>query len=93
LSPDEKQPDAGGGNPFIPAKVPDSVTVAQVRELNRLHMEQYREITEMYKDLSNHLKGLLKDSGLKFWIVAAGLGAIIEAIRVVWLALRFAFRF
>lgn len=56
-------------------------------------MEQYREITEMYKDLANHLKDLLRDSGLKFWIVAAGLGAIAEIVRIVWLAARFAFKF
>jgi hypothetical protein len=93
MSADKKQPDAGGGNPFVPPKVPDTVTMEQVRELNQMHLQQYREITEMYQGLSNHLKDLLKDSGLKFWIVAAGLGAIIETLRIGWLAIRFIFRF
>ncbi len=65
----------------------------QVRQLGAMYTQQYRDMTEMYKGLANHLKDLLKDSGLKFWIIAAGLGAIVEIVRVVWLAIRFAFSF
>jgi hypothetical protein len=90
MSADRKQDKV---NPFVAAKVPDTVTMEQISAFNQMHIQQYREITEMYKGLANHLKDLLKDSGLKFWIVAAGLGAIVETVRVVWLAIRFAFRF
>jgi hypothetical protein len=39
------------------------------------------------------LKELIEATPLKWWIVAAGAGCIREAMQIVWLAFRFAFRF
>ena len=88
MSPDERQPTA---NPFVIPDVPKTAVMDQFRELNDIHMKQYRQIIELYKDLADHLKKLLKDSGLKFWIVAAGLGAIVEVVRIGWLVLTYVF--
>jgi hypothetical protein len=93
VSADRKQTDAEKINPYVPAKIPASVTTDQVRELFDIHLSQYRQINEIYKDLGTHLKKLLEETGLRFWIIAAGAGAIIEGLHILWLAARFCFRF
>jgi hypothetical protein len=93
VSADRKPSNTEKIGPYVPAKVPDSVTTDQVRELFEINLSQYRQINEIYKDLGSHLKKLLEESGLKFWIIAAGIGAIIEGLHVLWLAARFYFKF
>jgi len=77
----------------VPANVPASVTTDQVRELFDINLSQYRQINGIYKDLGSHLKKLLEESGLRYWIIAAGVGAILEGLHILWLAARFCFRF
>lgn len=93
MSADRKHSNEEKVNPYVPASVPASVTTDQVRELFEINLAQYRQINEIYKDLESHLKKLLEETGLKFWIIAAGVGAIIEGIHVVWLAARFFLKF
>jgi len=93
VSADRKQTGTEKVSPYVPAKIPDAVTTDQVRELFDIHLSQYRQINEIYKDLGTHLKKLLEESGLRFWIVAAGAGAILEGLHILWLAARFWFKF
>lgn len=37
-------------------------------------------------DELSRLRDFLKESGLKFWIIAAGIGAILEGFHILWLA-------
>lgn len=52
----------------------------------RLSAVELGEFAEIFKKLVN-------DSGLKWWIIAAGIGAIIDAMHTLWLAARWAFKF
>ncbi len=45
------------------------------------------------QQLGDVFKKLIDSTGLKFWIIAAGLGAILEGFHVIWLAARYIFRF
>ncbi len=92
MSADRKQTGAKA-NPYVLPQISDAVTMEQVREFGDIYLQQYRQINEMYQDTANHLKGLLKDTGLEKWIIAAGVGAILEALHIVWLAIRYIFRF
>jgi hypothetical protein len=39
------------------------------------------------------IKQLVSDSGLKWWIIAAGVGAVVETLHIVWLAARYLLKF
>ncbi len=45
-----------------------------------------------YSELKS-LKQLLNETGLSFWIIAAGLGAIFEIGHIIWLAIRYVGKF
>jgi hypothetical protein len=45
---------------------------------------------EQFADL---VKKLVNDSGLKWWIIAAGVGALFEAGHIIWLAARYFLKF
>jgi len=93
VSADRKPSSTDKISPYVPANVPASVTTDQVRELFDINLSQYRQINGIYKDLGSHLKKLLEESGLRYWIIAAGVGAILEGLHILWLAARFCFRF
>lgn len=46
-----------------------------------------------FEQFADVVKKLVNDSGLKWWIIAAGVGAIFEACHIVWLAARYLFKF
>jgi hypothetical protein len=83
MSADKKQTSTDKSNPYILPKIPDSVTMEQVRLLGEMHMQQYRDFTEMYKGVADHVKRLLDETHLKWWVIGAGLGGIIETIRFI----------
>lgn len=45
---------------------------------------------EQFADVINRL---VNDSGLKWWIIAAGIGAIFDILHVIWLAARYLLKF
>jgi hypothetical protein len=45
------------------------------------------------QQLGRFFKDLIDSSSLKWWIIAAGLGAVIEALHVLWLAARYILKF
>jgi hypothetical protein len=46
-----------------------------------------------FEQFADVVKKLVNDSGLKWWIIAAGVGAIFETGHILWLAARYVFRF
>jgi hypothetical protein len=47
-----------------------------------------------FRDLANFFKDYLADNPVIRWsIVAAGIGAVIETLHIGWLALRYIFKF
>jgi hypothetical protein len=46
-----------------------------------------------FAQLGDLFKKLINDSGLKVWIVLAGLGALAEILHIAWLAVRYIFHF
>lgn len=51
------------------------------------------EPTRFSVDELSQLKKVLSDSGLSKWIIAAGVGAILEGLHIIWLAARYIFKF
>jgi hypothetical protein len=45
----------------------------------RMTVSEFEQFAEVIKKLVN-------DSGLKWWIIAAGIGAIAETLHILWLA-------
>ncbi len=54
---------------------------------------QPSEPTRFSVDDLSQLKQVLNDSGLSKWIIAAGLGAILEGLHIIWLAARYLLKF
>lgn len=48
---------------------------------------------EEFQQLGHFFKELIDSSALMWWIIAAGVGAVIEALHVLWLAARFLLKF
>jgi hypothetical protein len=46
-----------------------------------------------FQKMSEIFKSWVDDTKLKWWIIAAGVGAILESLHIVWLAARYVFRF
>lgn len=65
--------DADEQSSYTPAKVPS--------KSSRLTLDEMKDVTE-------HFKKLFEDSSLAWWIRLAGLGAVAEALHIVWLLLR-----
>jgi hypothetical protein len=42
-----------------------------------------------FEQFADVIKKLVNDSGLKWWIIAAGIGAIAETLHILWLAIRY----
>jgi hypothetical protein len=52
----------------------------------RLTPDEFRQLSEIFK-------AWIDSSNLKWWIIAAGIGAILEGLHIIWLALRYILRF
>jgi hypothetical protein len=48
----------------------------------RLTVEEYQSIALFFKQF-------LEGTSLKWWIIAAGVGGALEALHIVWLAIRY----
>lgn len=55
----------------------------------RLTPDQYGQILGQYVNIGSQFKKWFDDTGLKWWIIAAGVGATFETMHVLWLAIRF----
>jgi hypothetical protein len=42
-----------------------------------------------FEQFADVIKKLVNDSGLKWWIIAAGIGGIAETLHILWLAFRY----
>ncbi len=52
----------------------------------RLTFDEFQQFAKLFKQL-------IEGSHLKWWIILAGTGGLAEALHIVWLALRWIFRF
>jgi len=46
-----------------------------------------------FQKMSEIFKAWADGSNLKWWVIAAGIGAILEGLHILWLAVRYVFRF
>jgi hypothetical protein len=46
-----------------------------------------------YQDMALFFKDFIEKTRLAKWIIAAGIGALLEGVHIVWLALRFFLKF
>lgn len=44
---------------------------------------------EDFEQLAGVFKRLVDDSGLKWWIILAGMGALVDILHTIWLAIRY----
>jgi len=51
-----------------------------------LSIDDFQKISEIFK-------AWIDSSNLKWWIIAAGVGAVLEALHIIWLAARYIIRF
>jgi hypothetical protein len=50
-------------------------------------MEDVNILNKMFQGQAQYYKDLFEGTGLKWWIKAAGVGAVVEAVHVAWLAI------
>jgi hypothetical protein len=84
--------------PGIPAPEPDLTFIAQIAAPVQtpnppstpyspgVSMDDIQKMSEIFKSW-------VDTSNLKWWIIAAGVGAIVETFHIIWLGFRFAFKF
>jgi hypothetical protein len=75
-------------NPFLkdPGKDPEVQTIGNIEVMNAMSAVLLAH-GDFHNKTVKELKKMFDDSGLRWWIIAAGVGAIVEALHIAWLAL------
>jgi hypothetical protein len=68
-----------------PSKEADGYTPSRPRP-SRFTFQEVEQFANLFAKM-------IEGSRLKWWIIAAGLGALAELLHILWLALRYVFRF